>query len=154
MRAKLRVHILVTALALGAASACGSGGQSPTTPTPARADLAISGLTVEPARFGNGFAYSLRMSLTNTGQAAASIQSVTYGIVVGGATTKSASAGALAVFPASSVAPGAALTSLTPVIFVDETPQAYATSILATVSFQDSLGTNTVTRSVPVPALQ
>jgi hypothetical protein len=149
---KRLLHVVAALIVVGSAS-CG-GGSTPTTPAPARANVSISALTVEPSRFGTGYAYSLRMSVTNTGTATGTLQTITYAILVGGTAIRSGSPGVLAVLPAADVPAGGTLTSPAAVIMVDESQQGYATTITATVTYQDTVGSNTATRSESVPALQ
>ena len=138
-------------------SACAGSGATSPTPVAPRANLAISSLTVEPKRFGAGYRYNLRIGVSNSGNAPATVQKVTYGIVVDNVTVRSEALSVFAALGSPTIAPGAIATSPPMVFFimVDDPPvQGYATSITATLAYLDSVEQKTVTRSVTVPALQ
>jgi hypothetical protein len=138
-------------------SACAGSGVTSPTPVVPRANLAISSLTVEPKQFGAGYSYNLRIGVSNSGDAPATVQRVTYGIVVDNVTVRSADLSGFAALGSPTIAPGATATSPPMVFFimVDDPPaQGYATAITATLTYWDSVEQKTVTRSVPVPALQ
>ena len=136
------------------ASTC--GGSSPTAPgggeSTGRAALAISVMTIEPERDGNGYAYTVRLTAQNTGQAAATLTSLSYRIVFPSGPAGTATLSIAEAFGSATIAAGASRSSADITLSASSNTQ-FASSITATLNYSDVGGGNTTGRTETVPSL-
>ena len=136
---------------------CGGGGgtSTPTQPTAPTARASISILSFAVTGTVSGTEYSYRFpafGLQNTGNAAATIASVSFRFTRPGASAGVATFTPSELFGSATVASGAS-TSRVNVTVTDTTDRPFATSVEVTVTYSDSVGTSTAVQSADVPPL-
>lgn len=146
---RLALALSIIAIAAG----CG-GGSSPTSPSPAtptttRAALQVTSLTAVGSKTATGYSYAVRVTVSNTGSAAATISNVDLTEFAAGAPF-----GTVALTNAFS-APVQAGTEVTSraITLTDDRGQGYANRLDATVTYGDSVGTLVATKSADIAPL-
>lgn len=144
---------LTAILCLLTLTACG-GSSSPTSPggNSPRAALTISAMTVEATRAGSGYRYLVKMTVQNTGQASGTMTALTFRLTAAGGSA-TATPAITQAFGNTTLAAGASAQSGEMTITDESGSAGQATSVQATINYNDSTGGNTATRTENLAAL-